>query len=154
MGQSPAVGGNVHDSYWKHWAPSFQNQQPDPVQSYGQKPLDITPSHENLQQSSSCPQGPSTQYQASYQMPYNYQSSLPTMQQTVTPGDTGSASKLQIPTNPRITSTLTMGLPKLDIQSSTTNAAAKPAYVSVSLPKTNEKVSSNAAENALKVKHL
>ncbi|XP_049404917.1 SAC3 family protein A isoform X2 [Solanum stenotomum] len=148
--QSPAVGGNVHDSYWKHWAPSFQNQQPDPVQSYGQKPLDITPSHENLQQSSSCPQGPSTQYQASYQMPYNYQSSLPTVQQTVTPADTGSASKLQIPTNPRITSTMTMGLPKLDMQSSTTNAAARPAYVSVSLPKTNEKVSSNAADNALK----
>lgn len=139
----------MHDSYWKHWAPSFQNQQPDPVQSYGQKPVDITPSHENLQQSS-CPQVPSTQYQASYQMSYNYQSSLPTVQQTVTSADTGSASKLQIPTNPRITSTLTMGVPKLDIQSPTTKAAIKPAYVSVSLPKTNEKVSSNAADNALK----
>nr|XP_009771209.1 PREDICTED: leukocyte receptor cluster member 8 homolog isoform X1 [Nicotiana sylvestris] len=147
--QSPAVGGNVHDSYWKHWAPSFQNQQPDPVQSYGQKPLDVTPSHDNLhtQQSSSCPQGPSTQYQASYQMPHSYQSSLPTVQQTVTSADTSSASKLQIPTNPRITPTLTTGLPKLDKQSYTTNAAAKPAYVSVSLP---EKVSSHAADNALK----
>ncbi|CAN4105902.1 unnamed protein product [Withania somnifera] len=150
--QSPAVGGNVHDSYWKHWAPSFQNQQPDSVQAYGQKPLDITPSHENLctQQSSSGPQGLSTQYQASYQMPYSYQSSLPTVQQTVTSADTGSASKLQIPTNPRITSTLTTGLPKLDMQSSTANAAAKPAYVSVSLPKTVEKVSSHAADNAFK----
>ncbi|XP_059317628.1 SAC3 family protein A isoform X2 [Lycium ferocissimum] len=150
--QSPSVGGNVHDSYWKQWAPSFQNQQPDPAQSYGQKPLDITPSHGNLstQQSSSCPQGPNTQYQASYQMPYSYQSSLPTVQQTVTSADTSSASKLQIPTNPRITSTMTMGLPKLDMQSSTTNAAAKPAYVSVSLPKTIEKVSSHAGDNALK----
>ncbi|KAK4353378.1 hypothetical protein RND71_028896 [Anisodus tanguticus] len=147
--QSPAVGGNVHDSYWKQWAPSFQNQQPDP---YGQKPLDITPSHENLstQQSSSCPQGSSMQYQASYQMPYSYQSSLPTVQQTVTSADTSSASKLQIPTNPRITSTLTMGLPKLDMQSSTTNAPAKPAYVSVSLPKSIEKVSSHAGDNTLK----
>lgn len=148
--QSPAVGGNIHDSYWKHWAPSFQNQQPASVQSYGQKPVDITPSQENLQQSSSCPQVASTQYQASYQMPYNYQSSLPTVQQTLTSADTGSASKLQIPTNPRITSTLTMGVPKLDMQSPTTKAAVKPAYVSVSLPKTNEKVSSNAADNALK----
>lgn len=150
--QSPAVGGNAHDSYWKHWAPSFQNQQPDPMQSYGQTPLDITPSHENLstQQSSSGPQGPSTQYQASYQMPYSYQSSLPSMQQTVTSADTGTASKLQIPTNPRITSSLTTGLPKLDMQSSTANAAAKPAYVSVSLPKTIEKVSSHCADNALK----
>ncbi|XP_070058168.1 SAC3 family protein A isoform X2 [Nicotiana tomentosiformis] len=149
---SPAVGGSVHDSYWKHWAPSFQNQQPDPVQSYGQKPLDVTPSHDNLrtQQSSSCPQGPSTQYQASYQMPHSYQSSLPTVQQTVTSADTSSASKLQIPTNPRITPTLTMGLTKLDKQTYTTNAAAKPAYVSVSLPKTVEKVSSHAADNALK----
>ncbi|XP_016466788.2 SAC3 family protein A isoform X1 [Nicotiana tabacum] len=149
LAASPAVGGNVHDSYWKHWAPSFQNQQPDPVQSYGQKPLDVTPSHDNLhtQQSSSCPQGPSTQYQASYQMPHSYQSSLPTVQQTVTSADTSSASKLQIPTNPRITPTLTTGLPKLDKQSYTTNAAAKPAYVSVSLP---EKVSSHAADNALK----
>ncbi|XP_075083904.1 SAC3 family protein A isoform X2 [Nicotiana tabacum] len=150
--QSPAVGGSVHDSYWKHWAPSFQIQQPDPVQSYGQKPLDVTPSHDNLltQQSSSCPQGPSTQYQASYQMPHSYQSSLPTVQQTVTSADTSSASKLQIPTNPRITPTLTMGLTKLDKQTYTTNAAAKPAYVSVSLPKTVEKVSSHAADNALK----
>ncbi|PHT82469.1 hypothetical protein T459_15484 [Capsicum annuum] len=149
--QSPSVGGNVHDSYWNHWAPSFQNQQPDPVQSYGQKPLDITP-HENLatQQSSSLPQGPSTQYQASYQMPYSYQSSLPTVQQTVASADTGSASKPQIPTNPRIISTLPMGLPKLDVQSSTSNAAAKPAYVSVSLPKTIEKVSSHGADNVLK----
>lgn len=154
--QSPAVGGSVHDSYWKHWAPSFQIQQPDPVQSYGQKPLDVTPSHDNLhtQQSSSCPQGPSTQYQASYQMPHSYQSSLPTVQQTVTSADTSSASKLQIPTNPRITPTLTMGLTKLDKQTYTTNAAAKPAYVSVSLPKTVEKVSSHAADNALKVRHL
>lgn len=72
------------------------------------------------------------------------------MQQTLTSADTGSASKLQIPTNPRITSTLTMGVPKLDMQSPTTKAAVKPAYVSVSLPKTNEKVSSNAADNALK----
>ncbi|PHU18577.1 hypothetical protein BC332_14272 [Capsicum chinense] len=149
--QSPSVGGNVHDSYWNHWAPSFQNQQPDPVQSYGQKPLDITP-HENLatQQSSSLPQGPSTQYQASYQMPYSYQSSLPTVQQTVASADTGSASKPQIPTNPRIISNLPMGLPKLDVQSSTSNAAAKPAYVSVSLPNTIEKVSSHGADNVLK----
>lgn len=72
------------------------------------------------------------------------------MQQTLTSADTGSASKLQIPTNPRITSTLTMGVPKLDMQSPTTKAAVKPAYVSVSLPKTNEKASSNAADNTLK----
>ncbi|XP_050119821.1 SAC3 family protein A-like isoform X1 [Malus sylvestris] len=58
-------------------------------------------------------------------------------------------NKLQIPTNPRITSNPTFGLPKTDKDSCTTTAAAKPAYISVSLPKPVDKVTSSATADSL-----
>ena len=50
---------------------------------------------------------------------------------------------MQIPTNPRIASNLALGLSKTDKDGSMTNAAAKPAYISVSMPKPNNEVLSN-----------
>ncbi|CAN6565691.1 unnamed protein product [Malus baccata var. baccata] len=69
--------------------------------------------------------------------------------QPAPPVGTQRVNKLQIPTNPRITSNPTFGLPKSDNDSYTTTAAAKPAYISVSLPKPVEKVTSSATADSL-----
>ncbi|XVF75446.1 hypothetical protein PTKIN_Ptkin13bG0189600 [Pterospermum kingtungense] len=147
--QSGATVTGAYDSYWKHGAPSFQNQYPSPVQLHFQKPLDSKSSYDNLQeqQKTACPQVPNLQYHVAQQTPQNHQPPL----QTVQSFDTRRASKLQIQTNPRIASNLPMGLPKLDKDVPNNSAVVKPAYISVSLPKPSEKVLSNdAADSVLK----
>ncbi|KAI5575122.1 hypothetical protein BDE02_10G190800 [Populus trichocarpa] len=69
----------------------------------------------------------------------SYQSPLPNAPSL----DTRRVNMMQIPTNPRIASSLALGLSKTDKDGSVTNAAAKPAYISVSMPKPNNKVLSN-----------
>ncbi|XP_061974561.1 SAC3 family protein A-like isoform X2 [Populus nigra] len=69
----------------------------------------------------------------------SYQSPLPNAPSL----DTRRVNMMQIPTNPRIASNLALGLSKTDKDGSVTNAAAKPAYISVSMPKPNNKVLSN-----------
>lgn len=122
------------------------------------KPLDQNPPYDSLQdqQKSTYPQGPVLQY-PSHQEPQtsqvtqtvqNYQS----LSQTDPPIDTRRVSKLQIPTNPRIASNLTFGLPKADKESSSANAT-KPAYISVSLPKSDDTTPPNAdTDSMLKVR--
>ncbi|XP_019192322.1 PREDICTED: SAC3 family protein A-like isoform X1 [Ipomoea nil] len=154
--QSTVVSGNAHDSYWNHWAPAFQNQQSSSVQHHVQNPSDVAPTYESIQNQPKTPgpPGPNFQYPTSHQMPSSYQTPMQnihqTVPQTVPPEETHRVSKLQIPTNPRITSTLGVGLLKTDKDSSATTAAEKPAYVSVSLPKQNEKVSSEGSDSILK----
>ncbi|KAA8534293.1 hypothetical protein F0562_031810 [Nyssa sinensis] len=151
--QPGAVISGVHDGYWKHGAPVFQNHNASLQQPQFQKHMDSNPTYEGFQdqQKTACPQGSNIQYPAAHQVPQSYQSSLPTVPQTVTPLDSRRVSKLQIPTNPRIASNLAFGLPKTDKDSSTTSTAAKPAYISVSLPKPNDKVlSHDAADSILK----
>ncbi|MBA0780713.1 hypothetical protein Gotri_004781, partial [Gossypium trilobum] len=139
----------AYDSYRTHGAPSFQNQHPSPVQPHFVKPLESKSSYGNFQeqQKTACPQLPNLQYPMAQQAPQNYQP--PT--QTVQSLETQRVSKLQIQTNPRIASNLPLGLPKLDKEGPNNNAIAKPAYISVSLPKSSEKVLSNdAADTVLK----
>ncbi|XP_058098979.1 SAC3 family protein A isoform X4 [Magnolia sinica] len=136
-----------HDDYWKVGAPGFQNNHINQVQSYYQKPLDSNPlQYGNFedQQKSVHPQVPSSQFTATHQVPQNFHSSL----QTVPTLDARRVSKLQIQTNPRIASTLALGMPKTDKDSSTTDAALKPAYISVSMPKSNNKVLSHDAADS------
>ncbi|XP_022745521.1 SAC3 family protein A-like isoform X2 [Durio zibethinus] len=138
-----------YDSCWKHGAPSFQNQHPSPVQPHFQKPSDSKSSYDNFheQQKTACPQGPDLQYPVAQQAPQNYQPPLQTVQSL----DTRRVSKLQIQTNPRIASNLPLGLQKLDKDVSNNSAVAKPAYISVSLPKPSEKVlPDDAADSVLK----
>lgn len=141
--QPAATSNGSHDSYWKHGTPSFQNRQVSPVQPHYAKPLEQKTSYNNFQDQhkAACPQGPSSQYAIGQQMAPSYQS--PPVQ-TSPQLDNRRVSKLQIPTNPRIASNLALGLPKTDKDSSTANAAAKPAYIGVSLAKSNEKVVSHA----------
>ncbi|KAL5800137.1 hypothetical protein ACOSQ4_033021 [Xanthoceras sorbifolium] len=146
--QPTATVNGSHDSYWKHGAPSFQNHHVSPVQQNFQKPLD-SKTYDNFQDQTkvACPQGPNSIYTPVQQMPQSYQS-LP--MQTSPLLDNRRVSKVQIPTNPRIASNLALGLAKTDKDSSTV-AAAKPAYISVALPKLNEKVlSPDAADSVLK----
>ncbi|XWS66091.1 hypothetical protein CRYUN_Cryun05aG0170600 [Craigia yunnanensis] len=147
--QPGATVTGAYDSYWKHGAPSFQNQHPSPVQPHFQKPLDSKSSYDTFQeqQKTACPQVPNLQYPAAQQAPQNYQPPL----QTVPSLDARRVSKLQIQTNPRIASNLPLGLPKLDKDGPNNSAVAKPAYISVSLPKPSEKVLPNdAADSVLK----
>ncbi|XWS07862.1 hypothetical protein CRYUN_Cryun41cG0029300 [Craigia yunnanensis] len=149
FGQPGTTVTGAYDSYWKHGAPSFQNQHLSPVQQHFQKPLDSKPSYDNFQeqQKIACPQRPNLQYPAAQQAPPNYQLPLQTVQSL----DTRRVSKLQIQTNPRIASNLPLGLQKLDKDGSNNNVVAKPAYISVSLPKPSEKVLPNdAADSVLK----
>lgn len=136
------------------------------------------------QQKTVCPPGPSSQYPASHHTPHLAQlpqvtqlSQVPQLthmpqltqvpqsnqvpqtyqspSQTAPSIDSRRVSKLQIPTNPRIASNLTLGLTKTDKDSSKFSAPAKPAYVSVSLPKPNENVqASSGADSILKVRIL
>ncbi|XP_021910240.1 SAC3 family protein A isoform X2 [Carica papaya] len=83
------------------------------------------------QQQAALPQGPNSHSSVVHQVSQNYQQPV----QTVSSLDTRRASKLQIPTNPRIASHLPVGLPKSEKDSTPPVATAKPAYISVSLPK-------------------
>uniref|UniRef100_A0A5B7APU7 PCI domain-containing protein n=1 Tax=Davidia involucrata TaxID=16924 RepID=A0A5B7APU7_DAVIN len=149
--QPGAVISSVHDGYWKHGAPGFQNHNVSLQQPQFQKHLDSNPTYEGFQdqQKPACPPGPNIQYPAAHQVPQSYQSSLSTVPQTVPPLDSRRVSKLQIATNPRIASNLALGLPKTEKDSSTTSAAAKPMYISVSLLKPNDKVSSHDVANSI-----
>lgn len=64
--------------------------------------------------------------------------------------DTRQVSKMQIPTNPRIAPGLATGAVKVDRGSISTGGLAKPAYVSVSVSKSDTKLASTA-EDADKV---
>lgn len=58
---------------------------------------------------------------------------------------------MQIPTNPRIASGLALGVAKSDKENSTVNAAPKPAYVGVSVPKHSSKSSQEDTDSMIKV---
>ncbi|KAJ7976234.1 SAC3 family protein A [Quillaja saponaria] len=145
--QPGAVISGAHDEYWKQGAQKSQIHHTIPIQPNFQKPLDLKSSYDNFQdQHKTAPShGPNLQYATAQQMPQNYQSRL----QASPSLDTRTASKLQIPTNPRIASNLTVGFPKIDKDNSTTSAAAKPAYISVSMPEPDGKVLSNDEANSL-----
>ncbi|OVA09971.1 SAC3/GANP/Nin1/mts3/eIF-3 p25 [Macleaya cordata] len=142
------VTGDAHEGYWRQGPPAFQNHHVSHMPSHFQKPLDSNPvpyeSSQGLQQSAGS-QGPSLHFPATHHGPQGYPSPL----QTVPSLDTRRVSKLQIPTNPRIASNLALGLPKADKDGSTTDAAAKPAYISVSMPKLSTEVSSHGAADSM-----
>ncbi|XP_042511415.1 SAC3 family protein A-like isoform X2 [Macadamia integrifolia] len=145
--QAGAVAGDAHNFYWKNGTSGIQNHV-NPIPSYFQKPLNPNPlpyDSSQDQQKTVCPQDSNLQYAASNQVPQNYQPPLqnfPTL-------DTHRVSKLQIPTNPRIASNLGLNLPKTDKDSSTTNAVAKPAYISVSMLTSDNSVPSDDASDSM-----
>lgn len=120
-------------------APTFQNHHINQMPSYFQKPTDSTFPHENRedQQKLLFSQSPRLSLSSINQVPENSQSPS----QGVPVSEARRVSKWQIPTNPRIASNLALGMPKTDKESSTTNATLKPAYISVSAPKPNNKSS-------------
>ncbi|CAK7325584.1 unnamed protein product [Dovyalis caffra] len=143
--QTGATISSAHDG-WKQGTPSFQNHHASPMQPHFQNSLGSKASYDNFQeQQQTAPQGPNSQFPAAHQVVQSYQSPL----QNVPSLDTRRVSKMQIPTNPRIASNLAMGLSKTDKDGSTTSAAAKPAYISVSLPKPNDKLLSSDATNSM-----
>ncbi|KAL7584223.1 hypothetical protein Lser_V15G44309 [Lactuca serriola] len=121
--QPSAAINNVHESYWKQGSQGYQNYHVTPMQSGFQKPLEAPPQRPNVQQ-----------YTASHQVPQTYQ---PPPQTSVPFG----VNKVQIPTNPRISS----NLPK---NHNSTIGPTKPAYIGVSLPNPNDNTSSHAAAAA------
>ncbi|XP_050385646.1 SAC3 family protein A isoform X2 [Argentina anserina] len=151
--QSGAVVGGAHDAYWNHVAPTLQSQTQhiSPMQAQFQKPLDKKNSYESFQdqQKTATSQASSIQYPpASQQLPYGSHS-YQTPSQAVPSIDPQRVNKLQIPMNPRINSSMTVGLRKTDKDIITTSPAAKPAYISVSLPKPVDKVPSSGSSDSL-----
>ncbi|KAL8051472.1 hypothetical protein ABFX02_06G150200 [Erythranthe guttata] len=103
------------------------------------------------QQNSTFSQGSSVLYPASYQVSQGQQSSFQAVSQPPEPLDPRKANKLQIPTNPRIASNLSLGLLKTEKDSSMTSTTIKPSYVSVLMQKPNEKAMSHEeADSVLK----
>ncbi|KAL6977278.1 hypothetical protein U1Q18_026075 [Sarracenia purpurea var. burkii] len=148
----PSVQTVSHNGYWNNVTP-VQNHNVSPQPPQFQKPLDSNPTYQSFQdqQQSTRPQGSSAQYPSTYQVHQSHPPSLQTVPQIVPPLDSRRVSKLQIPTNPRIASNLALGLPKTNKDSSTPSAAAKPAYISVSLQTSNDKgLSHDAADSILK----
>ncbi|XP_043693066.1 SAC3 family protein A-like isoform X2 [Telopea speciosissima] len=152
--QAGAVTGDAHNVYWKNenGTSGIQNNV-NPMPSYFQMPLNPNPlpyESSQDQQKIACPQGSNLQYSTisqvpQSQVPQNYQPPL----QTFPSPDTRRVSKLQVPTNPRIASNLGLNLPKTDKDSSTTNAAAKPAYIGVSMLTSNDKVPSHESADSM-----
>ncbi|KAJ6758087.1 80 KDA MCM3-ASSOCIATED PROTEIN [Salix koriyanagi] len=143
--QTGSTISSAHDG-WKQGTPSFQNHHASPTQPHFQISLESKASHDNIQeQQKNAPQTPNSQFPAAHQMTQSYQSTL----QNAPSLDTRRVSRIQIPTNPRIASNLALGLSKTDKDGPTNSAAAKPAYISVSMPKPNDKVLSNDATNSM-----
>ncbi|KAJ6350158.1 hypothetical protein OIU78_006349 [Salix suchowensis] len=143
--QTGSTISSAHDG-WKQGTPSFQNHHASPTQPHFQISLESKASHDNIQeQQKNAPQTPHSQFPAAHQMTQSYQSTL----QNAPSLDTRRVSRIQIPTNPRIASNLALGLSKTDKDGPTNSAAAKPAYISVSMPKPNDKVLSNDATNSM-----
>lgn len=151
-GQPAAVNSGDHDGYWKHAGQSSQIHHTNPIQPNYQSPLDLKYSYDKFQdqQKTTSSQGTNSHLPPPPPPPLPIPQQVnQTPLQSAPSLDTKRVSKLQIPTNPRIASNLTFGPPKAEKDSSTTNAALKPAYIAVSLPKPTEKVSSNDAANSI-----
>jgi hypothetical protein len=147
--QPNTVTSSVQNNYWNHGAiPSYQSYHVPPQPNY----QDPNPNFANFQEQHK-PEYPPQQPQnlqypppppPTYQIPQNnYHSSLPSAPQSVVPLESQGI-------NPRIPSNLTFGLPKTENgNNSTGGSATKPAYIGVSMPKSNDNVSSQAAADSM-----
>ncbi|KNA25782.1 hypothetical protein SOVF_003800 isoform A [Spinacia oleracea] len=142
--QTSSTAGTYND-YWKHAAQAYQNQHASNLQSNFQKPLDVSHSHPSVQDQQ---QTLATQPQLPNSLYTEVQQTYPQPLQPHTPADTLRVSNLQIPTNPRIASNLALAMPKTIKDTVTSGVTAKPAYVSVSLPKPTNKVLSSSASDS------
>ncbi|KAI4382857.1 hypothetical protein MLD38_008765 [Melastoma candidum] len=137
----PQPSGTVvvgYDAYWKHTASGYHNHHTPSGQSNYLQSSDAKAAYSNYpEEQKSAYNQSNLQYP---QVPQSHQMS----EQINTSATIQSVSRVQIPTNPRIVSNLALGLTK------TEKAApeAKPAYISVSYPKTNEKTSVGDATNS------
>ncbi|KAK4480465.1 hypothetical protein RD792_013538 [Penstemon davidsonii] len=150
--QPVTVNGSIPEGYWKHGSSVLQNDLPNTVQPHIRKTPDVIPMYANFQnqQNSTFSQGSMEMYPASYQVSQSHQSSSQTVPQPPEHFDSRKASKLQIPTNPRI-AILPLVSQKCDKESSMTSAVVKPAYISVGVPMPNAKVASHdEADSMLK----
>ncbi|KAJ6853218.1 SAC3 family protein A isoform X1 [Iris pallida] len=143
QGPSNVMRSNLNAS-WEAPPVSYDHQM-NQTSSNFQKPLDLNPVPPEkceARQMTLYSQGPNLQPPTINQVPETIQSHL----QTSTMSETRRVSKLQIPTNPRIASGLGLGMPK---ESTTTNAALKPAYISVPVPKPSNTLSSLDNDDAV-----
>lgn len=146
--ESSAVTG-IHAESWSHEAVSYLNQFHANAPLYFQRPSESNQINYDGQgqHMATC-----TPILASQHVPSQESAqSLHSPMQTTPAVDTRRASKLQIPTNPRITS-FSLGVPRSEKETMTPDAAVRPAYVSVLLPKnSNVTPSHNAMDAVLKV---
>ncbi|XP_073017293.1 SAC3 family protein A [Primulina eburnea] len=146
-----ASGGHT-ESYRKHGDLIIQNDPRNSFQLQVPNTLGIVPTYESFQnkQNSTFSQDATTQY-PSYEVSQSHHVSSQPVSQPLESLDARRVNKMQIPNNPRIASNLPSSVPKADKDNSTISAAAKPAYIGVSVQKPNEKVlTHDAADSMLK----
>ncbi|KAI4384451.1 hypothetical protein MLD38_002607 [Melastoma candidum] len=137
----PQPSGTVgigYDAYWKQTTSGYLNHHTPSGQSNYLQPSGAKAAYSNYpEEQKSAYNQSNMQYP---QVPQSHQLSG----QINTSATIQSVSRVQIPTNPRIVSNLALGLTK------TEKAApeGKPAYMSVSFPKTNEKTLMGDATNS------
>ncbi|KAG9145352.1 hypothetical protein Leryth_008270 [Lithospermum erythrorhizon] len=148
--QPVSASGDAYNAYWKHGAQAYQTQ----YSNFTQTSIDAKTSYQNsqYQQNSTSTQVLDAPYPALHQPPQSYQLPSQPASQHIPQLDVYRGSKLQIPTNPRIASNLALSLPKTNKESPATASVSKPAYISVALPKSNNKASPHdASDSALKI---
>lgn len=153
--QPVSASSKTPEGYWKKESAVIQNDlPPSTVQPHFLKPAVVPSTHGNFlnQQSTAFSQGSSSLYPASYLVSHSHPSSFQTVVQPTEQIDPRKASKLQIPTNPRIASNLSLGQQKTDKDSYMTSPAPKPAYISVSMQTPDVKVTPHdGGDSSIKV---
>ncbi|KAJ0971186.1 hypothetical protein J5N97_019145 [Dioscorea zingiberensis] len=146
QGTAEVAGQNL-SSVWEARPPGLQMQQITQVSSYLQKPLETNPVSDNSedQQKNIVTQGSNLQLSSTNKVSEKFQPPL----QTVAMMDTHRVAKIQIPTNPRITSSLPLATPKAEKEIPMNNATLKPAYINVSVSKLNNKIPSHDDSEAI-----
>ncbi|MQM09122.1 hypothetical protein Taro_041989 [Colocasia esculenta] len=143
------VAGYGQSNGWQNGPLVFaNNHHASQTHSHFQKSLDSTPipGVSMEEQANTVYTNQSTApFLSTNQVPQNFQQTS----QAVSILDTVRVSKMQIPTNPRIATNLSV--PKMDKEGSMADAASKPAYISVPSSMLNNKVSSHdPAEGIMK----
>lgn len=144
--QESAKLGNNYEDAWSNMSPGFSED----VATYGKKSLEPASLHNNYNSQQAI--APPTQATALQYSAHQYAQNFQAPSQSIPSVDTGSMTKLQIPTNPRIVSNLPVSLPKTNKDACPTDALSKPAYISVAIPKNSRQATSaDVADPMLKV---
>ncbi|EPS68958.1 hypothetical protein M569_05810 [Genlisea aurea] len=144
-------GGSISEGNWKYGAPNFQNDPLNTVSSLVQNASEITTQYENskTQHSISSGHGSTALDAAYYQGTQIHHQNVLSISHPTVQLDAYKASKLQIPTNPRIASNIPATSSRIDKDSTASGTMSKPAYIGVKIDKKAEKTLMQEEDNSM-----